>query len=106
MTREITAYQRLVLDDKIDSDELCAEAILRGDGTIAKCYAGADWESFKGLMCTDGHDEFKVYKHDFFKNADASEYEWKYEGPVIKFMCDIKKYFDKSGAEVVYILFR
>jgi hypothetical protein len=106
MTREITAFQRLTLDDDIDATELCAEAILRGDGMIAKYLAGADWESFKGLMCTDGHDEFKVYSHDFFKCADASEYEWKYEGPVIKFMCDIKKYFYVSGADVVYIHFR
>lgn len=110
MTREIVAYQRLTLDDAIDAEELCAEAVLRGDGMIAKYEAGYDRESFHFLMDADetlgDSCVFKAYKHEFFKDADASQYVWKYEGSVIKFMCDIKKYFDVSGADVVYIHFR
>lgn len=110
MTRIITAYQRLTLDDEIDATELSSEAVLRGDGLIAKYLAGWDSEAFHGLMnapeCREASDVFKVYKHDFFKCADASKYEWKYEGPVIKFMCAIKDYFNKSNADVVYIHFR
>jgi len=110
MSREITAYQRLTLDDDIDATELSAYAILRGDGMIAKYNAGADSDSLHFLMdaddtLADSH-VFKIYTHDFFKCADASEYEWKYEGPVIRFMSAIRDYFNKSNAEVVYILFR
>jgi len=106
MTREIVAYQRLTLDDDIDATELSAEAVLRGDGMIARTYAGSDTESLYDMMQAEGGYEFRAYKHDFFKCADASEYEWKNEGSIIKFMSAIRDYFNKSDAEVVYILFR
>jgi len=106
MPRIITAYQRLTLDDAIDATELCAEAVLRGDGFIDNYRTSADNKSFRELMQAHNGDEFKVYKHDFFKCADASKYEWKYEGSVIKFMCAIEDYFHMSGVGVVYIHFR
>jgi len=113
MTREITAYQRLSLDDDIDATELCAEAILRGDGMIASLKAGIDVRSLFTLLDAEdyihqvhGAYEFKAYKHDFFKCANASAFTWMHEGAVIKFMVAIKDYFHKSGADVVYIHFR
>lgn len=106
MSREIVAYQRLTLDDEIDATELSAEAILRGDGKIAHINAGVDTAALHRMMRAEGGYEFRAYKHDFFKCADASKYEWRNEGSVIKFMSAIRDYFNKSGAEVVYILFR
>ena len=106
MSSEIIAYQRLTLDDSIHVDEMAGEAVLRGDGRISKYFAVADSEAFHELMQADGHDEFRVYSQDFFKFANANDFKWKYEGSVINFMCDIKDYFNKSDADVVYIHFR
>jgi len=113
MSRKIVAYQRLKLDDEIDATALCAEAILRGDGRIAGMNLGIDAKSLFTMMDAEdyldnvhGAYEFKAYKHDFFKCANASAFTWMHEGAVIKFMSAIRDYFNKSSAEVVYILFR
>ena len=106
MTREIIAYQRLTLYDSIHETDESAEAILRGDGRISKYHDGVDSEAFHELMQAGDHDEFRVYSQDFFKFANADDFKWKYEGSVIRFMCDIRDYFNKSNADVVYIHFR
>ena len=106
MSKEITAYQRLTLDDAIDVTELHAVAILGGSKPIARIHMGRDYDAFMGLMKADEQDEFRVYSHDFFKVADASVHQWQYENSMIRFMSAIKDYFNKSGADVVYIHFR
>lgn len=111
MTREVTAYQRLTLDDSIDATELHAEAVLMGDQPIARIHLGRDLEAFCMLMDADEYlgaeyYTFKVYSHDFFKVADASKFTFEYENSMIRFMSDIRDYFNKSGSDNVYIHFR